>query len=250
MADQDDNTANDNTNHDDPNNSESYPVISAAAASSSSDEELAKRWQTLEQLTSIFGFPMHVAEQAIDAVGYTDATTCYNYILDHNLAPDSGGPIAPIDHCPHVEQHVQLSEADVLHVLQGKRPQDAPCSHVGAIDTKLPATKSNNTIATPEQPKSATAGEEESSSAASSGCPATENWMCLHCGVVRCSRYQYGHATLHNEESHHCLAVSFSDLSVWCYSCQAYVKHPTKLGPILAQLERLKFAPILEMKSS
>ena len=163
MADQDDNTANDNTNHDDPNNSESYPVISAAAASSSSDEELAKRWQTLEQLTSIFGFPMHVAEQAIDAVGYTDATTCYNYILDHNLAPDSGGPIAPIDHCAHVEQHVQLSEADVLHVLQGKRPQDAPCSHVGAIDTKLPATKANNTIATPEQPKSATAGEEESS---------------------------------------------------------------------------------------
>ena len=75
-------------------------------------------------------------------------------------------------------------------------------------------------------------------------CPTTgENWLCLECGALLCSRYANGHAKLHYEdtkeegavlagaaknngggsksEEGHCIAVSLADLSVWCYECNA-----------------------------
>ena len=42
-------------------------------------------------------------------------------------------------------------------------------------------------------------------------------------GQIHCSRYVNQHMVQHNEESHHPLALSFSDLSVWCYSCDDYI---------------------------
>jgi histone deacetylase 6 len=50
---------------------------------------------------------------------------------------------------------------------------------------------------------------------------------------VHCSRYVHGHAELHaiGSEEHpivgndHAMALSFSDLSVWCYRCEDYVHH-------------------------
>ena len=71
-------------------------------------------------------------------------------------------------------------------------------------------------------------------------CPNGENWLCLHCGVVRCSRYVNGHCKDHAEESGHCIAVSLEDLSVWCYRCSAYLTHPS-LDDTLRTLESLKF---------
>uniref|UniRef100_A0A670JYK6 Histone deacetylase 6 n=1 Tax=Podarcis muralis TaxID=64176 RepID=A0A670JYK6_PODMU len=53
-----------------------------------------------------------------------------------------------------------------------------------------------------------------------------ENWVCLICYKVCCGRYIKQHMVAHNSESGHPLVLSFADLSVWCYGCQAYVHHP------------------------
>uniref|UniRef100_A0A670YP58 Protein deacetylase HDAC6 n=1 Tax=Pseudonaja textilis TaxID=8673 RepID=A0A670YP58_PSETE len=50
-----------------------------------------------------------------------------------------------------------------------------------------------------------------------------ENWVCLVCYKVCCGRYINQHMLDHNKESGHPLVLSFSDLSAWCYDCQAYI---------------------------
>lgn len=53
-----------------------------------------------------------------------------------------------------------------------------------------------------------------------------ENWSCLTCYSVHCGRFINGHMIEHGENSAHPLCLSFSDLSVWCYGCEAYVDNP------------------------
>lgn len=50
-----------------------------------------------------------------------------------------------------------------------------------------------------------------------------ENWLCLHCFSSSCSRYIGEHQLAHFSETQHALALSYSDLSVWCYQCDNYV---------------------------
>lgn len=50
-----------------------------------------------------------------------------------------------------------------------------------------------------------------------------ENWICLTCYQVFCGRYVNEHMVTHGVVSQHPLVLSFSDLSVWCYLCEAYV---------------------------
>ena len=50
-----------------------------------------------------------------------------------------------------------------------------------------------------------------------------ENWVCLTCFEVHCSRYVNEHMLLHGVQSEHRMVLSFADLSVWCYACEAYV---------------------------
>lgn len=52
-----------------------------------------------------------------------------------------------------------------------------------------------------------------------------ENWVCLTCYQVYCSRYVNAHMVHHHEASQHPLVLSCVDLSTWCYVCQAYVHH-------------------------
>nr|XP_048317318.1 histone deacetylase 6 isoform X2 [Myodes glareolus] len=52
-----------------------------------------------------------------------------------------------------------------------------------------------------------------------------ENWVCLTCYQVYCSRYVHAHMVHHHEASEHPLVLSCVDLSTWCYVCQAYVHH-------------------------
>ncbi|XP_075395011.1 protein deacetylase HDAC6 [Tenrec ecaudatus] len=54
-----------------------------------------------------------------------------------------------------------------------------------------------------------------------------ENWVCLSCYQVCCSRYVKAHMIRHHEETGHPLVLSFIDMSTWCYHCQAYVHHQT-----------------------
>jgi hypothetical protein len=52
---------------------------------------------------------------------------------------------------------------------------------------------------------------------------APENWVCLHCHAIRCSRHQAGHMQIHNETTGHVIVFSLSDASVWCYGCDRYL---------------------------
>ncbi len=51
----------------------------------------------------------------------------------------------------------------------------------------------------------------------------SENWICLTCNKIYCSRYINNHMVEHYEKLRHPMALSFSDLSVWCYECDSYV---------------------------
>ena len=49
-------------------------------------------------------------------------------------------------------------------------------------------------------------------------------------------------STIQEESScRHCVALSLSDLSCWCYECNSYIKHE-KLTPLLVRAESIKFA--------
>lgn len=50
-----------------------------------------------------------------------------------------------------------------------------------------------------------------------------DNWLCLKCGKVHCSRYIQEHAVLHFEETGHCLAMSINSSSAYCYTCNEYI---------------------------
>lgn len=71
-----------------------------------------------------------------------------------------------------------------------------------------------------------------------------ENWICLTCFITGCSRFQHAHMKQHNEESKHPIALSFSDLSIWCYECDSYIRNP-KLSKIfkLAHQDKFKANP-------
>lgn len=55
---------------------------------------------------------------------------------------------------------------------------------------------------------------------------AIENWICLICFKTYCSRYINEHSSLHHATSEHPLVISFTDLSCWCYECNAYIDNP------------------------
>lgn len=55
-----------------------------------------------------------------------------------------------------------------------------------------------------------------------------ENWQCLTCDAVLCSRYRQGHMKRHCEkEQGHTVCLSYSDLSLWCYACDSYIANDT-----------------------
>ncbi|KAL5706865.1 hypothetical protein ACHQM5_024976 [Ranunculus cassubicifolius] len=70
-----------------------------------------------------------------------------------------------------------------------------------------------------------------------------ENWLCLSCKDVFCSRFVNKHMLQHYQEKGHCLALSYSDLSVWCFSCDAYldVQAILQLRPVYEIAHLLKF---------
>ncbi|RIA84554.1 hypothetical protein C1645_832114 [Glomus cerebriforme] len=72
---------------------------------------------------------------------------------------------------------------------------------------------------------------------------ASENWRCLGCQGVYCSRYINGHAAEHNKSTSHSISISFSDLSTWCYTCDDYVTSPL-LHPITTALHVSKFGEV------
>jgi len=199
----------------------------ASTCESYNDATIAQTLQTLDQLTSIFKFEPSVAQLAIENVGPADPTACYNYIIDQGLAEDCGGPIIPKSNCPHVGKHVLVTRESLNF--------NDTCRYV---DEERNAAKKRGGL------------KEDVSE--DGKCPRGENWLCLDCGVTRCSRYINGHCKTHWENTKaearhnddtavgHCIAVSLTDLSVWCYECNAYLSH-SKLTPLVKKLEEIKF---------
>ncbi|RKP10810.1 hypothetical protein THASP1DRAFT_27405 [Thamnocephalis sphaerospora] len=73
----------------------------------------------------------------------------------------------------------------------------------------------------------------------------SENWYCLSCGRIMCSRYVQGHMAAHatsgkGAEDEHAVCASFSDLSFWCFRCEDYIEHPL-LETCRCALHQLKF---------
>ena len=228
------------------------PAAASAAASSPDDFALGKCIETVDQLITVLGFDADLANIAVGAVG-PDLSQAYNWILDRGHE-DRGGPVVPRLDCPHIARHM-LVDPDSLRI-------DRPCGYHADLkaDTKPAAL-------------SAAGLKSETGDDGTGSCPAGENWICLHCGETRCSRYVNGHALAHwartkaeaaiekdrvvqqgssgeglrsddddddDDTAGHCIAVSLADLSIWCYECNVYLKHPS-LEVITKRLEKLKF---------
>ncbi|CAL8237979.1 unnamed protein product [Merluccius merluccius] len=58
-----------------------------------------------------------------------------------------------------------------------------------------------------------------------------ENWTCLTCYQVFCGRYVNEHMVVHGAVAQHPIVLSFSDLSVWCYHCEAYLHNKVGGSP-------------------
>jgi len=67
-----------------------------------------------------------------------------------------------------------------------------------------------------------------------------DNWVCLSCYKVMCGRFVKEHMVGHSKESGHQLAMSFADLSIWCYACESYVRNE-KLFEAFAAAYKDKF---------
>uniref|UniRef100_A0A0D3E2W3 UBP-type domain-containing protein n=1 Tax=Brassica oleracea var. oleracea TaxID=109376 RepID=A0A0D3E2W3_BRAOL len=70
-----------------------------------------------------------------------------------------------------------------------------------------------------------------------------ENWLCLCCKEVMCSRFVNRHMLMHHQQTAHCLTLSYSDLSVWCFCCEAYLDAQVilQLRPVHQAAYILKF---------
>jgi hypothetical protein len=215
------------------------PPAAAAAAASANDPDItiAECFQAVETLTTMFGFDYSVANQAVDAVG-PDITTCYNYILDQALARDGGGSVYPIDNCPHITQHVQLTLSSLPIIFQETSMMQLPCCISPIHNTAETTTAAASTATNKNNKKGGLKGE-----VASDGtkCPLGENWLCLDCQNIYCSRYINGHCLQHWKDCGHCIGVSFADLSVWCHECQSYIRDKERIQPLLTKLEEIKF---------
>ncbi|KAK6175216.1 hypothetical protein SNE40_013724 [Patella caerulea] len=67
-----------------------------------------------------------------------------------------------------------------------------------------------------------------------------ENWICLVCYKIYCSRFKNEHMLYHGLESEHRIVLSYSDLSVWCYACDNYIDNEITY-PMKNSAHRSKF---------
>ena len=226
---------------------DSKPPSAAATltADDNDDASEARKMLVLRQLTSVYKFDTEVAERAVAEVG-ADRSLAVKYILDNELANDPGGSVVFKEDCPHVKHHVKISLEDLP-----ENPNHSLCTYYH--HSKEEREGNGESSSSPEQPRRTgqlkAGGDSEDDNDPS--CPSGENWICLECGVVRCSRYGKGHSLSHwhdtkekeGFEEGHCIAASLGDLSVWCHECDAYLHDPL-LDPILQRLEQLKFEEV------
>lgn len=148
---------------------------------------------------------------------------CCTYILENQLDIDRGGPITPKLDCPHLSTATSTLRDNIITMMTSITEDD---DHHGV---QVAATTTTNYF----HPAMAPCSHHDCMSR-------DENWLCYHCGIVRCSRYINGHNLQHYHDTGHCIVISLQDLSVWCHECQSYLYHPT-LKPLLHYLHSMKF---------
>ena len=211
----------------------SEAAVAAAAESAVQDDDAsqARKIVVTEQLIAAYGFDAEVVEKAMEEVG-ADVSAAVKYIFDNGLGTDPGGAVQLKADCPHVKNHVKITQLDLPEKLK-----NAECSFVAEHDDD-----------NDDDPQQQQNGNNNNN------CPPGENWLCLECGKVYCSRYVNAHGVGHWEETKsgedmegHCIAASLADLSVWCHECDCYLQDPL-LDPILQKLEHLKFQEASEQE--
>ena len=185
--------------------SDSFLAVAAvrtADAGGSSDSAAAD--QTLATLIQTFGFDVEAAALAVATIGNkSDVNLAVAWLLDHG-EEDCGGA-------------VQFKACSHLRALNA-----SPKAVAGSFDVPLiPPSKLQFGVPCLE------------------GCAGSETWICLNCGECHCSRYVNAHALAHYKSCGHPTALSVSDLSTWCYLCEAYVTDK-RLEPLLARMGALK----------
>lgn len=228
----------------DDNDAAPVPPAAAAAAAAastadSSSPSIAQALYAVETLVQVFGFSPDAANEAVNQVGI-DTMQCCQYILDRGLGKDTGGTVLPIDNCPHVAR--ANSEKLTTAATMTADIFDWACQYHALVDDD----------------KNKLTGKLKEELEPTMQCPMGENWLCLTCNQVFCSRYVNGHGLEHWKDTQkaaaagessssdgataagHCVAVSLADLSVWCHICSNYVVNAS-LKPMLKELESLKF---------
>ena len=213
-------------------------VATASNTDNQEDATLAQAMYAVESLVQLFGFSYEAANEAVNAVG-VDITACSNWILNQGLGQDEGGAIYPIDPCEHVQYDHSDANSPISQLLKEHGDSITSTATIKSI-FQIPCVY--------EPPPSKTDSDvgrlksDQTASDSSTSCPMGENWICLTCAKILCSRYINGHGVCHWEDTHHSVAVSLADLSVWCHSCQAYIKtNEEPLKPLLRTIEEIKF---------
>mmetsp|Transcript_42775 Transcript_42775/g.62428 ORF Transcript_42775/g.62428 Transcript_42775/m.62428 type:complete len:684 (-) Transcript_42775:436-2487(-) len=245
----------------------------AVGALHSSDATVAAALQAMEQLVEVFGFSPSLASDAVDVVG-PDVTAAYNYILDGGKGEDKGGPVVPKADCPHLKDHVKVRLDDVClgrHCSHySDVGEDSFSSRRGGFKSEIAYEDDDGEGVNGGKPRKTCPSREnwicldcnvsrcsryvnghalahwEDTKAKEVALLAKNESDSLSDAEVNSGGNAVNDRVSENEAScvaaaaGHCVWVSVSDLSVWCYECNAYLKHP-KLDPLLKRLEELKF---------
>ena len=201
----------------------SAKAATTASAKANDDETIAQSLKTIEHLVEIYGFDKELAKEAVEAIpDKSNVQEAVDYIFNNfDDVEDKGGPIYPKSDCPHVKNHVNFDLLSKLKVID---------NNCGFYNNNHEMALVNN------EGKSVKDYEDDKPK-----CISHENWICLECTQVRCSRYINGHSLVHYKSTDgHCIALSISDLSIWCYACNSYIIHGT-LKEVLKHFELLKF---------
>eukprot|EP01113_Clastostelium_recurvatum_P007668 TRINITY_DN1357_c1_g1_i2.p1 TRINITY_DN1357_c1_g1~~TRINITY_DN1357_c1_g1_i2.p1 ORF type:complete len:165 (-),score=9.59 TRINITY_DN1357_c1_g1_i2:46-540(-) len=154
--------------------------------------------------------------------------------------------VTPITDCPHVVPCMQAAQAAAQQLPLTQEGRNST-TNTSTSTTEPGASSSLSTAPHPiPAPQPSAAADQMILSPPCATCKdVSENWVCLACGGIYCSRYVQGHMSEHNEanRSHH-IGISFSDLSVWCYTCDSYIKDG-RLSPLLRAMHLAKFGEAL-----
>ena len=181
-----------------------------------SGDEAAAAAATVKTLESAYGFDRASAERAVGAISdKSDVELALNWLLDNG--EDPGGAVQFI-RCPHLSECRESGESDNGHEGSGSSgdggSRNGKARLVEGLEVTLEPAPFVRALIVP----SAVGW----GAPCARGCAGSETWLCLGCGLTLCSRYVHNHAAEHFEATGHCVSLSCSDLSAWCYLCQAY----------------------------